>query len=132
MIEPIAVDEFHFTRAWLRGEATRLSSPKSPAFQLSRKLNLPPSYLLIHRVTLGSIGVLCQLEAQGPVPGDPAEVAPGFRPRAGRSRTARGPSTVWTGPFSQVAGLRECPVRGPPGCGPASRSGGRVGVPQSS
>ena len=39
-----------------------------PAYQLSRKLNLPPSYLLIHRVTLGSIGVLCQLEAQGAVP----------------------------------------------------------------
>jgi hypothetical protein len=29
-------------------------------------LNLPPSYLLIHRVTLGSIGVLCQLEAKAP------------------------------------------------------------------
>jgi hypothetical protein len=25
------------------------------------KLNLPPSYLLIHRVWLGGIGVLCQL-----------------------------------------------------------------------
>jgi hypothetical protein len=30
---------------------------------LGRHLNLPPAYLLIHRVTLGSIGVLCQLEA---------------------------------------------------------------------
>ena len=29
-------------------------------------LNLPPSYLLIHRVTLGSIGVLCQLGATSP------------------------------------------------------------------
>ena len=28
--------------------------------------NLPPSYLLIHRVTLGSIGVLCQLGATAP------------------------------------------------------------------
>jgi predicted unusual protein kinase regulating ubiquinone biosynthesis (AarF/ABC1/UbiB family) len=64
MIEPIAVDRFRFTRSWLRGEATRLGSPRSPAYQLSRKLNLPPSYLLIHRVTLGSIGVLCQLEAE--------------------------------------------------------------------
>jgi predicted unusual protein kinase regulating ubiquinone biosynthesis (AarF/ABC1/UbiB family) len=66
MLEPIAADEFRFTRAWLRAEAARLSSPKSPAFQLSRQLNLPPSYLLIHRVTLGSIGVLCQLEACAP------------------------------------------------------------------
>jgi hypothetical protein len=28
-------------------------------------LNLPPSYLLIHRVTLGAVGVLCQLGSSG-------------------------------------------------------------------
>jgi predicted unusual protein kinase regulating ubiquinone biosynthesis (AarF/ABC1/UbiB family) len=80
MIEPVAIDEFRFTRAWLRGEATRLSSPKSPAFQLSRKLNLPPSYLLIHRVTLGSIGVLCQLEAKAPYRAILQRWLPGFAP----------------------------------------------------
>ncbi|SNY06493.1 ABC1 kinase family protein [Paractinoplanes atraurantiacus] len=78
MIEPVAVDEFRFTRAWLRGEATRLSNPRSPAYQLSRKLNLPPSYLLIHRVTLGSIGVLCQLEASAPYRGILEKWLPGF------------------------------------------------------
>ncbi len=30
---------------------------------MGRQLNLPPSYLLIHRVTLSTIGVLCQLGA---------------------------------------------------------------------
>jgi predicted unusual protein kinase regulating ubiquinone biosynthesis (AarF/ABC1/UbiB family) len=64
MLEPIATEEFRFTRPWLRTEAMRVGSPKSPAFQLGRKLNLPPSYLMIHRVTLGSIGVLCQLGAR--------------------------------------------------------------------
>lgn len=64
MLEPIAADDFHFTRAWLRAEAARLGNPRSPAYQLSRQLNLPPSYMLIHRVTLGSIGVLCQLGAR--------------------------------------------------------------------
>ena len=78
MIEPVAVPEFQFTRAWLRGEATRLSSPKSPAYQLSRQLNLPPSYLLIHRVTLGSIGVLCQLEARAPFRAIVEKWLPGF------------------------------------------------------
>lgn len=63
MLEPLTVEEFHFSRAWLRKEATRLGDPRSPAYQLGRQLNLPPSYLLIHRVTLGSIGVLCQLDA---------------------------------------------------------------------
>jgi predicted unusual protein kinase regulating ubiquinone biosynthesis (AarF/ABC1/UbiB family) len=82
MIEPVAVDEFQFTRAWLRSEATRLSSPRSPAFQLSRKLNLPPSYLLIHRVTLGSIGVLSQLEARAPYRSILIKWLPGFAPVA--------------------------------------------------
>ncbi|WP_229071435.1 AarF/ABC1/UbiB kinase family protein [Actinoplanes sp. DH11] len=80
MIEPVAVDRFRFTRAWLRGEATRLASPKSPAYQLSRKLNLPPSYLLIHRVTLGSIGVLSQLEAEAAYREILEEWLPGFAP----------------------------------------------------
>jgi predicted unusual protein kinase regulating ubiquinone biosynthesis (AarF/ABC1/UbiB family) len=80
VLEPISVDEFTFTRAWLRAEATRLSSPKSPAFQLSRQLNLPPSYLLIHRVTLGSIGVLCQLEAKAPYRSILERWLPGFAP----------------------------------------------------
>ncbi|MEH1012823.1 AarF/ABC1/UbiB kinase family protein [Micromonospora sp. CPCC 206060] len=66
MLEPVAVDRFRFSRAWLRAEATRLGNPRSAAYQLGRQLNLPPSYLLIHRVTLGSIGVLCQLEAEAP------------------------------------------------------------------
>jgi len=66
LLEPVASDEFRFTRAWLRAEATRLANPKGPAYQLNRQLNLPPSYLLVHRVTLGSIGVLCQLEARAP------------------------------------------------------------------
>ncbi|HEY0700808.1 MAG TPA: AarF/ABC1/UbiB kinase family protein, partial [Micromonospora sp.] len=80
MLEPITVDEFRFTRAWLRGEAARLASPRSPAYQLSRQLNLPPSYMLIHRVTLGSIGVLCQLEAKAPYRSIMERWLPGLAP----------------------------------------------------
>ncbi|MCI4062531.1 AarF/ABC1/UbiB kinase family protein [Micromonospora sp. R77] len=82
MLAPVAEEEFRFTRAWLRSEATRLASPRSPAFQLSRQLNLPPSYLLIHRVTLGSIGVLCQLEAKAPYRAILERWLPGFAPVA--------------------------------------------------
>jgi predicted unusual protein kinase regulating ubiquinone biosynthesis (AarF/ABC1/UbiB family) len=78
MLDPIATDEFRLTRAWLRAEATRIASPKSPAFALGRQLNLPPSYLLVHRVTLGSIGVLCQLEARAPYRQILSEWLPGF------------------------------------------------------
>ncbi|GAA4592884.1 putative unusual protein kinase regulating ubiquinone biosynthesis (AarF/ABC1/UbiB family) [Actinoplanes octamycinicus] len=82
MIEPVAVERFRFTRAWLRGEAARLANPRSPAYQLGRKLNLPPSYLLIHRVTLGSIGVLCQLEAEAAYREILEDWLPGFAPAA--------------------------------------------------
>jgi predicted unusual protein kinase regulating ubiquinone biosynthesis (AarF/ABC1/UbiB family) len=78
MLEPVAVDEFRFTRPWLRTEAARLASPRSPAYQLGRHLNLPPAYLLIHRVTLGSIGVLCQLEAKAPYRSILERWLPGF------------------------------------------------------
>jgi predicted unusual protein kinase regulating ubiquinone biosynthesis (AarF/ABC1/UbiB family) len=80
MLEPIAAEEFHFTRSWLRAEATRIASPKGPAYQLGRQLNLPPAYLLIHRVTLGSIGVLCQLEARAPYRSILERWLPGFAP----------------------------------------------------
>jgi predicted unusual protein kinase regulating ubiquinone biosynthesis (AarF/ABC1/UbiB family) len=81
ILEPIAADEFQFTRAWLRGEAARLG-PRSPAYQLGRQLNLPPSYLLVQRVTLGSIGVLCQLEARAPYRSVVVDWLPGFGPSA--------------------------------------------------
>ncbi|WP_030022092.1 ABC1 kinase family protein [Streptomyces monomycini] len=63
IIEPAQVDDFTFTRSWMRTQAARIADPRSPAYQLGRQLNLPPSYLLIHRVTLSTIGVLCQLGA---------------------------------------------------------------------
>jgi predicted unusual protein kinase regulating ubiquinone biosynthesis (AarF/ABC1/UbiB family) len=78
ILAPLMHSDFQFSRAWLRSEATRLSDLRSPAYQLGRQLNLPPSYLLIHRVTLGSIGVLCQLEARAPYRSIVEEWQPGF------------------------------------------------------
>ncbi|QNS04243.1 ABC1 kinase family protein [Streptomyces xanthii] len=63
IIEPALVDSFTFTRSWMRNQAARIADIRSPAHQLGKQLNLPPSYLLIHRVTLSTIGVLCQLGA---------------------------------------------------------------------
>ncbi len=64
MLAPVRDEEFQFSRSWLREEAARVAGPRSPAAAIGRQLTLPPSYLLIHRVTMGSIGVLCQLEAR--------------------------------------------------------------------
>jgi predicted unusual protein kinase regulating ubiquinone biosynthesis (AarF/ABC1/UbiB family) len=66
MLEPLLAPTFHFTRPWLRREAARVADPRSPANALGRQLNLPPTYLLMHRVSAGIIGVLCQLDAEIP------------------------------------------------------------------
>ncbi|GAA2072195.1 AarF/ABC1/UbiB kinase family protein [Streptomyces albiaxialis] len=63
IIEPADAEEFTFSRDWMRKQAARIADPRSPAHQLGRQLNLPPAYLLIHRVTLSTFGVLCQLGA---------------------------------------------------------------------
>ncbi|MER5555882.1 AarF/ABC1/UbiB kinase family protein [Streptomyces sp. NPDC002793] len=79
IIEPAQVDEFTFTRSWLRGQAARIADPRSPAHQLGKQLNLPPSYLLIHRVTLSTIGVLCQLGATVSLRDELESWLPGFQ-----------------------------------------------------
>ena len=66
ILEPLAQPEFTFTREWMREQAQRIGDPRNEAARVGRLLNLPPEYLLLHRVTLGSIGVLCQLGARAP------------------------------------------------------------------
>jgi predicted unusual protein kinase regulating ubiquinone biosynthesis (AarF/ABC1/UbiB family) len=76
MAEPSRGERFKFSREWLRGEATRMSDPRSA--NLGRRLNLPPSYLLIHRVSTAGTGVLCQLEAEGPFRAEVLRWMPGY------------------------------------------------------
>jgi predicted unusual protein kinase regulating ubiquinone biosynthesis (AarF/ABC1/UbiB family) len=78
IIEPAGREDFPFDRAWMRTQAARIADPRSPAHQLGRQLNLPPSYLLIHRVTLSTVGVLCQLGATVRLRDELLEWLPGF------------------------------------------------------
>ncbi|MER7997545.1 AarF/ABC1/UbiB kinase family protein [Streptomyces sp. NPDC095613] len=96
IIEPAAVEEFTFTRGWMRDQAARIADPRSPAYQLGKQLNLPPSYLLIHRVTLSTIGVLCQLNATVRLRDELEDWLPGFagEPDDGEAMAAgAGPGT---------------------------------------
>lgn len=47
---------------------------------MGKQLNLPPSYLLIHRVTLSTVGVLCQLGATVRLRAELSQWLPGFDP----------------------------------------------------
>ena len=76
LAEPSKTETFKFSRAWLRGEAVRVTDPRTS--NLGRRLNLPPSYVLIHRVSTEGIGVLCQLESEGPFRAEIISRIPGY------------------------------------------------------
>jgi predicted unusual protein kinase regulating ubiquinone biosynthesis (AarF/ABC1/UbiB family) len=78
LLEPIRGNSFRFTRAWMQEQAVRITDPRSEASKLGRQLNLPPAYFLIYRVTMGSIGVLCQLDSQADWRSVLEEWMPGF------------------------------------------------------
>jgi predicted unusual protein kinase regulating ubiquinone biosynthesis (AarF/ABC1/UbiB family)/HSP20 family molecular chaperone IbpA len=92
LLAPLAelskAESFRFSREWLRTETIQTSVLRSSS--VLRQLNLPPSYVLIHRVLAAGLAVLCQLECEVPfraevlrwMPGyaDPAKPAPEPRP----------------------------------------------------
>jgi len=76
LAEPSKVECFRFTREWMRGEAARVTDMS--ASNISRKFNVPPSYVLIHRVSTSGIGVLCQLECEGAFRAEVLRWIPGY------------------------------------------------------
>ncbi len=87
LAEPSRAESFRFSREWLRAQTVQASALRSSS--VLRRLNLPPSYLLIHRVLAAGLGVLCQLECEAPfraevlrsLPGYADTAAPAPRPR---------------------------------------------------
>jgi hypothetical protein len=77
-VEPTQVERFKFSRAWMQSQFQRVNNPRDPAYTLALKINLPPSYLLIHRTWLGAVGILSQLEAEVPFRAILTESLPGF------------------------------------------------------
>ncbi len=77
-VEPTQVEHFKFSRAWMQSQFQRVNNPRDPAYTLALKINLPPSYLLIHRTWLGAVGILSQLEAEVPFRAILTEWLPGF------------------------------------------------------
>ncbi|HYK28983.1 MAG TPA: AarF/ABC1/UbiB kinase family protein [Streptosporangiaceae bacterium] len=78
LAEPSQVETFAFSREWMRGEAAQITDVRSA--NVARRLNLPPSYVLIHRVSTAGIGVLCQLGCEGPFREEVLRWVPGYGP----------------------------------------------------
>ena len=113
MLEPISVDEFQFTRAWLRAEAARLSSPKSPGVPAQPAAEPatvvpvdPPGHPRLDRGAVPTGG-------QGAVSLHPGALAARLRPRPLDPRAHNSPS-----PCGQLASSAQlsasCRGRRPP------------------
>jgi hypothetical protein len=79
LAEPSRVESFKFNREWMREEAVRVADLR--ASNITRKFNVPPSYVLIHRVSTAGIGVLCQLECEGEFRAEVLKWMPGYADR---------------------------------------------------
>jgi predicted unusual protein kinase regulating ubiquinone biosynthesis (AarF/ABC1/UbiB family) len=77
-LTPARTETFRFSRGFLRDLFAHINDPRRPQWGVGLKLNLPPQYLLIHRVWLGGIGVLCQIEGEVAVRDILARHLPGF------------------------------------------------------
>ena len=78
LAEPSRAESFAFSREWMRAEAAQVADLR--AANVARRLNLPPSYVLIHRVSTAGIGVLCQLECAGAFRAEVLRWIPGYGP----------------------------------------------------
>ncbi|GAA1229496.1 AarF/ABC1/UbiB kinase family protein [Prauserella halophila] len=78
IVAPLAEERFHFSRQWAQDQALRMGDLRGQDFRTGRSLNLPPHWLLIHRVTAGATGILCQLGAELPLRSIVQQWQPGF------------------------------------------------------
>ncbi|HUR04827.1 MAG TPA: AarF/ABC1/UbiB kinase family protein [Nonomuraea sp.] len=75
-VEPTAVEEFTFSREWFQAQAASVTDLRPT--NVIRQLNLPVSYVLIHRVHAAGIGVLCQLGTTARFRDEAIRWVPGF------------------------------------------------------
>ena len=99
---------------------------------IARRLNLPPSYVLIHRVSTAGIGVLCQLECDGPFRAEVLRWVPGYGPAI--DPALDGERTTTSGQSSSLARRKPSgpgkPVSSPGRRRYADRLAGRLELPE--
>ena len=110
LAEPSRAESFRFSREWLRTETMQASALRSSS--VLRRLNLPPSYVLIHRVLAAGLGVLCQLECEVPFRAEVLRWMPGYA------------DTAKPAPQPQPACARSAP---PAGSAPPATANGHAG-----
>jgi HSP20 family molecular chaperone IbpA len=123
LAEPSMAESFRFSREWLRTETMQASVLRSSS--ILRQLNLPPSYVLIHRALASGLGVICQLECEVPFRAEVLRWMPGYAdtakpapPAAANGHTRSAPPATATGhtasapPVQPVEQARSMPLAG--------------------
>jgi hypothetical protein len=121
LAEPSRPESFSFSREWLRTETMQTAALRSSS--VLRRLNLPPSHVLIHRVLAAGLGVLCQLECDVPfraevlrwMPGYADTAAPAPPPTANGHAGSAPPPTAIPGPRRRPPPTATPGPRRPPG-----------------
>lgn len=61
-VRPYTREEFTFSREWLQGRSQQFQDPVQ-ALQGASRLRFPPDYLLEHRAVMGTVALLCGIDA---------------------------------------------------------------------
>jgi HSP20 family molecular chaperone IbpA len=101
LAEPSEAESFRFSREWLRTETAEASALSSSS--VLRRLNLPPSYVFIHRVLASGLGVLCQLECEVPFRAEVLRWMPGYADTARPVPLATANGHTGSGPAARPA-----------------------------
>jgi predicted unusual protein kinase regulating ubiquinone biosynthesis (AarF/ABC1/UbiB family) len=90
--EPFIEETFKFNREWLRDMAAKVTDLRPT--NVVRQLNVPPEYVIVHRVLSAGTGVLCQLECEIPARAESLKWVPGFADDDDDTPTADAPELV--------------------------------------
>ena len=122
LAEPSRPESFRFSREWLRTQTMQASALRSSS--VLRRLNLPPSYLLIHRVLAAGLGVLCQLECEAPFRAEVLSWMPGY---ADTAKAAPQPQPACAGLASPAGSAPPATANGHAGSAPPATANGHAG-----
>jgi predicted unusual protein kinase regulating ubiquinone biosynthesis (AarF/ABC1/UbiB family)/HSP20 family molecular chaperone IbpA len=122
LAEPSKVESFRFNREWMRTETMQASVLRSSS--VLRRLNLPPSYVLIHRALASGIGVLCQLECDVPLRAEVLKWMPGY---ADPAKPAPQPQLACVRPVPPAGSVPPAIVNGDAGSAPPADPNGNAG-----
>ncbi|QLL08630.1 macrolide-binding ATPase MABP-1 [Mycobacterium vicinigordonae] len=77
-VEPIEVEEFHYTRKWLQRMTVSQFDRSVAQIKTVRQMDLPPKLAIPMRVIASVAAILCQLDATVPIKALSEELIPGF------------------------------------------------------